>query len=481
MMELNRDILQAKSFINNEWIGHSTTNILSVKNKYDQNIIATIPYADASEVQFAISNSVQAFQSWSTLSAMERREYILKLRDGLLAEKEKFINLIVSEAGKPLDYARAEIERSALVLLFSAEEAIRLTGETVPMDYGVGKGRTAFTKRFPIGPVLAISPFNFPLNLALHKVAPALAAGNTVILKPSPYTPLTALALASLAKRVGLPAGVLNVVVCKNEEAELMLKDDRLKMLSFTGSADVGWMLKEKAGKKKVVLELGGNAAVIVDRTSNLDEAARAIATGAFLYSGQVCISVQRIFVDKEVFDEFVEKLKSATQELPVGNPATEGVVVGPLIDRAHLERILSWIDKARAQGAQVLMGAQVIDPDRNMLAPTLITNTKEEMEIVSQEVFGPVAIVERVEYFDEVIRVINRSRYGLQAGLFTNNLSQMKYAHDHLQVGALIVNGVPGFRVDSMPYGGVKDSGLGREGVRYTMEEMTEPRLLIY
>jgi len=480
-MELNRDILSAKSFINNEWIGHSTTNILSVTNKYEQNIIATIPFADASEVQFAISNSAQAFQSWSRLSAMERRDFILKIRDGLQHEKEKFINLIVSEAGKPLDYARAEIERSLSVLQFSADEAIRLTGETVPMDYGLGKGKTAFTKRFPIGPVLAISPFNFPLNLALHKVGPALAAGNTVLLKPSPYTPLTALALASLCKRVGLPPGVLNVVVCRNEEAELMLKDERIKMLSFTGSADVGWMLKEKAGKKKVVLELGGNASVIVDRTSNLDEAAKSIAMGSFLYAGQICISVQRIFVDNEVFDAFVEKMKQATSELLTGNPSTEGVSVGPIIDRTHLERITSWINEAKEKGAQILMGGEIVDQEKNLLAPTLITNTTEEMKIVAEEVFGPVAIIERVQFFDEVIRVINRSRYGLQAGLFTNNLTQMIYAHEHLEVGALVVNGIPGFRVDSMPYGGVKDSGLGREGVRYTMEEMTEPRLLVY
>lgn len=480
-MELNRDILSAKSFINNEWIGHSTTNILSVTNKYEQNIIATIPYADASEVQFAISNSAQAFQSWSRLSAMERREHILKIRDGLQHEKEKFINLIVSEAGKPLDYARAEIERSLSVLQFSAEEALRLTGETVPMDYGLGKGKTAFTRRFPVGPVLAISPFNFPLNLALHKVGPALAAGCTVLLKPSPYTPLTALALASLCKRVGLPPGVLNVVVCRNEEAELMLRDERIKMLSFTGSAEVGWILKGKAEKKKVVLELGGNASVIVDRTSNLDEAAKAIAMGAFLYAGQICISVQRIFVDNEVFDVFVEKLKQVTSELQTGNPAIEGVSVGPIIDRSHLERITGRINEAKEKGAQVLMGGEIIDQDRNILAPTLMTNTTEDMKIVAEEVFGPVAIIERVQFFDEVIRVINRSRFGLQAGLFTNNLTQMKYAHEHLEVGALIVNGIPGFRVDSMPYGGVKDSGLGREGVRYTMEEMTEPRLLVY
>jgi acyl-CoA reductase-like NAD-dependent aldehyde dehydrogenase len=480
-MELNRDILQARSFINNEWIGHSTTNVLSVTNKFDQNIIATIPYADASEVQFAISNSVQAFQSFSKYSAKERHDLLLKIRDGLQLEKEKFINLIVSEAGKPIDYARAEIERSSMVLQLAAEEAMRIAGEVVSMDYGIGAGKSAFTKRIPIGPVLAISPFNFPLNLALHKIAPALAAGCSVILKPSPFTPLTALALASLCKRVGLPPGVLNVVVCRNEEAELMLKDDRIKMLSFTGSADVGWSLKAKAGKKKVVLELGGNAAVIVDRTADMDEAAKAIAFGSYNYAGQVCISVQRIFVDHSIFDQFVEKFKTAVSELKMGSPAQEGVSIGPIIDRNHLERLQTWINEARIKGAQVVFGGNIIDLNHNLFAPTLLTNTQEDMKIVSEEAFGPIAIIEKVQYFDEVIRLINRSRYGLQAGLFTNQISQMKYAHEHLEVGALIINGVPGFRVDSMPYGGVKDSGLGREGLRYAIEEMTEPRLLVY
>lgn len=480
-MELNRDILQAKSFINNEWIGHSTTNVLNITNKFDQNIIATIPYADASEVQFAISNSVQGFQNFSKFSALERHDLLLKIRDGLLAEKDKFINLIVSEAGKPIDYARGEIERSLFILQLAASEAMNLSGESVPMDYGIGVGKTALTKRVAIGPILGISPFNFPLSLALHKIAPAIATGCSIILKPSPYAPLTVLALASLCKRVGLPAGVLNVVICRNEEAELILKDDRVKMLSFTGSADVGWNLKSKAGKKKVVLELGGNAAVIVDRSANIEEAAKSIAFGAYNFAGQICISVQRIFVDHSIFDQFIEKFKLATAELKIGSPANDGVVVGPVIDRVHMERIQNWINEARNKGAQVIFGGGPADTDHNIFAPTLLTNTQEDMKIVSEEVFGPVAIIEKVQYFDEVIRVINRSRYGLQAGLFTNQISQMKYAHEHLEVGALIINSIPGFRVDSMPYGGVKDSGLGREGLRYAAFEMTEPRLLVY
>lgn len=477
----NRDILQAKSFINNEWIGHSTTHILVVKNKFDQSTLAHVSYADPSEVQFAISNSVQAFQTYSKTSAEERRDYLLKIKDGLLLEKEKFINLIVSEAGKPIEYAKAEVERSLFILQTAAEEAMRISGEAIAMDYGIGKNRTGLTKNFPVGPVLAMSPFNFPLNLALHKIAPALAAGCSVILKPSPYTPLTALALASLCKRVGLPSGVLNVVICQNSESLMMLQDERLKLLSFTGSAEVGWMLKSKAGKKKVVLELGGNAAVIVDRSANLEEAAKMIAMGAYNYAGQVCISVQRIYVDHSVFDQFLIHFKAAVSLLKIGSPMEEGTIVGPLIDRVHLERIDHWVKEATLKGAQILFGGNVSDLEHNIYSPTLLTNTQADMKIVCEEVFGPVAIIEKVQYFDEVIKEVNRSRYGLQAGLFTNQISQMKYAHENLEVGALIINGLPGFRVDTMPYGGVKDSGLGREGVRYALADMLEPRLLVY
>lgn len=476
-----REILEAKSFINNEWMGHSNTKILVVKNKFDQTPLANVTLADSSEVQFAVANSVQAFQNFSKLSGAQRRDLLLKIREGLFQEKEKFINLIVSEAGKPKDYAKQEVERSLLVLQAAAEEAIQIGGEVVPMNFGAGIGKSAHTKNFPIGPILAISPFNFPLNLALHKIAPAFAAGCSVLLKPSLLTPLTALAFVSLCKRVGLPPGVLNVIVCENTEAEILLKDERIKMLSFTGSAEVGWFLKSQSGKKKVILELGGNAAVIVDRSANILEAAKAISMGAYNYSGQVCISVQRIYVDHTVFDDFVEKFQTATKELKIGNPTDEEVVVGPLIDRIHLNRIESWVKEATEKGARVIFGGNVFNLENNLYAPTLLTNTTADMKVVSEEIFGPVAIIEKVEYFDEVIREVNRSRYGLQVGLFTNQISQMKYAHENLETGALIINGAPGFRIDTMPYGGVKDSGLGREGIRYALAEMLLPRLLVY
>ncbi len=480
-MDYSREIISAKSFINNEWVGSSTDNILFVKDKYDQNLVAQIPYANISEVQFAISNSSQGFQLISKMSGEERRDLLLKLRDGLTIDKEKFVNLIVTEAGKPIEYAKLEVERSIFLLTNAAEEAIRIKGEVVPMDFGLGVGRTAFTKKFPIGPILAISPYNFPLNLAIHKIAPALAVGCSVILKPSPFTPLTALAIGALAKKVGIPAGIINVVICQNDVAETILKDDRVKMLSFTGSAEIGWKLKGLAEKKKVVLELGGNAAVIVDRTSNLEEVIPAIIRGAYLYSGQVCISVQRIFVDESIFDEFIIRFREKVAQLKWGNPSQEEVIVGPLINKDHLDKLHSWVLKAVKEGAELIFGGQVLDQEKNIYSPTLLTNTTIGMEVNGEEVFGPIAIIEKVQYFDEVIREINRSKYGLQAGLFTNNLSQVKYAHEHLEVGALIINGVPGFRIDTMPYGGVKDSGFGREGIVYAMNEMLEPRLLVY
>ncbi len=480
-MEHRREVIEAKSFINNEWLGHSSAHLLPVRNKFDQSIVATVMMADLSEVQTAIASSVEGFNTFKKFSSEERRHLILKIRDGLILEREKFVNLIVTEAGKPIDYANLEIDRSVKTLEIAAEEALRIGGEVIPMDFGIGIGKTAFTKRFPIGPVLCISPFNFPLNLVMHKLAPALACGNSVILKPSPYTPLTALALGSLLKRVGVPAGVFNVVVCRNEEAEFMLHDERIKMLSFTGSAEVGWMLKQKAQKKKVLLELGGNAAVIVDRSSNIDLACKEIARGAYLYSGQICISTQRIFVDATVFDEFIHRFKQHTSELKIGSPNDSGVVIGPIIDRTHLDRIHQWVMEAQTLGAECLMGGKIIDESHHIYSPTLLTKTTPDMKIVSEEVFGPVAVIEKVEYFDEVIKAINSSKYGLQVALYTNQLNQMKYAHEHLEVGALIINSIPGFRVDNMPYGGVKDSGFGREGVRYALEEMTESKLLVY
>ena len=363
----------------------------------------------------------------------------------------------------------------------AATETVRFGGEVVPIDFGAGTGKTAYTKRFPVGPVLCITPFNFPLNLALHKIGPALAAGCSVILKPPPQAPLTALAFAKLVEEAGYPGGVLNVLVCDIPEAEIMVKDDRIKMISFTGSDKVGWHLKNICGRKKIALELGGNASVIVDDSADVDTAAKSIASGAFLYAGQICISTQRILVHNLVYEKFMDSLLGYVKLIKVGDPMEAGVTVGPVIDKENLVRIKEWVDEAIEKGAKVLIGGEVLREKNNLYKPTLVTDTEKEMKIVSREVFGPVATIEKIETFQEGVNKANDSDYGLQTGIFTNDLDHMKEAHENLEVGGVIINNVPGFRIDNMPYGGVKSSGFGREGIRYVMEEMTEPRLIVY
>jgi glyceraldehyde-3-phosphate dehydrogenase (NADP+) len=349
------------------------------------------------------------------------------------------------------------------------------------MDFGHSQGKIAYTLRVPVGPVLAMTPFNFPLNLALHKVGPALAVGCPVIIKPSPHAPLTALALAGLAAKAGYPAGVVQTLCCENALAQKLAADPAIAMLSFTGSAAVGWHLKSICGKKKITLELGGNAAAVVDETADIDKAARRLALGAHIYAGQICISTQRVYAVEAVFDQLAEKILAYTKELVVGDPAKEGVQVGPLIDRASLERVAAWVDEAIARGAKALCGARVADGDKNLYAPTWLTGTRKDDLVVCREVFGPVAVLEKVSDFAAGLAAANDSDYGLQAGVFTSSMERMKHAHQTLEVGAVIINNAPGFRVDAMPYGGVKASGFGREGALYAMEEMTHPRLIIF
>lgn len=469
------------NFINNEWNSNGTEQSLVVCDKYSNVVLAELPLASAHQMEQAIAGAGEAFTVMKTWSAGKRSKHLAKLRDLLAEQRTTIIELIVAEAGKPIGYATAEFDRCLVTLDTAVREALTFTGEVVPMDYNNGEGKTAFTQRFPVGPIAAISPFNFPLNLALHKVAPAFAVGCSVLLKPSPYTPLVALKFAELVKAAGYPTGALNVLVCENEVAQNMVTDARLKMLSFTGSPGVGWHLKTLAGQKKVALELGGNAAVIIDENVDLQQAAKTTALGAFLYAGQICISTQRIFVHQSVFEDFKSCLIEATQQLHTGSPTDDCVINGPLIDTIHLNRIDEWVQEAIAQGATLLCGGQVIDAEHNLYAPTLLSNTQNSMKVSCEEVFGPVAIVESVESFQVAIDRVNDSEFGLQAGVFTNRIDHLKMAHQQLEVGGVMINNVPGFRIDNMPYGGVKSSGLGREGVRYAMEEMTEPRLLVY
>lgn len=466
-----------QSFINGRF--QSTGDkVLLVQDKFSGEVLSEVSLASKSDVEEAISSSVAAFNEYKSFNGEARYTLIQTLVERLKEQKSEFAKLITLETGKPITYARAEVERCITTLSLSAEEARRVSGEVVPMNMG---SKHSFTQRFPKGPVIGISPFNFPLNLALHKIGPALASGCSITIKPSPFAPLSLLAFAELTKNTNMPKGLINIVMADVEEASVLVTDDRFKVFSFTGSPKVGWELKEKAGKKSIMLELGGNAACIVDENSDWKKAAKDIAMGAYLFSGQICISTQRVYIHENLKDDFFKLVVSEIETLKVGNPTDEMVSVGPLISQAHLKRVSDWVEEAKNGGALVLTGGHIIREENSLYAPTLLTNVKPNMKVCSEEVFGPVAIIETFKEFDEAIDKVNDSRFGLQAGVFTDSLANSKKAFKDLEVGAVLINNVPGFRIDHMPYGGVKDSGLGREGVKYTIEEMTEPRLLVF
>jgi acyl-CoA reductase-like NAD-dependent aldehyde dehydrogenase len=469
------------NFIGGSWSAEGDGTFNTVVDKYHGTELARIPHATAAQMEQAIAAAHAARAPFHKLSAGERSEKLERLAALLKDHEEDLAQLIMQEAGKPISYARVEIARCITTVRTAAAEALRFGGEVVPIDYGAGAGKTAFTKRFPIGVIAAITPFNFPLNLVLHKVAPALAIGCPVVLKPAPQAPLSALALAGFIAQLGYPEGTFSCMLCGIPVAEQLVKDERVAMLSFTGSDSVGWHLKAICGKKKVALELGGNAAVIVDASADLPAVAKSVATGAFLYAGQICISTQRIIAVDSVFDRFRDLLVEEVRKVPCGDPADPKTIVGPIIDGGHLKRISAWVDEAKAGGATVLTGGHVVDEAHHVYTATLLTGTSNSMKVSCAEAFGPVATLERAADFGAAIAAVNDSTYGLQAGVFTNDFGHVKRAHEELEVGGVIINGIPGFRVDSMPYGGIKDSGLGREGLKYAIEEMSEPRLLVY
>jgi glyceraldehyde-3-phosphate dehydrogenase (NADP+) len=362
---------------------------------------------------------------------------------------------------------------------FAAYEALRLEGSLLPLDVTpMGIRRIGLTRRFPLGPLLGISPFNFPLNLVAHKVAPAIAAGNSIVLKPSSQTPISALILSKIALEAGLPPGGFDVVPCSGQVASAVVSDPRLRMLTFTGSAAVGWDLRARAGKKRVTLELGGNAGTIVEPDSGLDDACRKLAIGAFAFAGQVCISVQRIFVQESIMDEFLDKfLQTVEKEIPCGDPSDPEVLCGPMIDSANAERVEEWIGEAQEYGAKVF---KIGERQGNVVPPTVLTHVEPSLRIASHEAFGPVAVIDSYSTFDEAVRKVNDSHYGLQAGVFTRDVEKLMKAFRELEVGGVIHDDTSVFRADPMPYGGVKESGRGREGLRYAIEEMTESKLLV-
>jgi acyl-CoA reductase-like NAD-dependent aldehyde dehydrogenase len=465
----------AKFLIGGEWCGSHVKR--SVINPYTNSAVGEVCQASQSDIDRAIGSAATAFARTRSLSPYQRSAALQAIAREIESRKEALARLITSETGKPITFSRIEVERSAFTFLTAAEEAKRIEGAILPLDLVPNSGkRIGLVRRFPLGPVAAITPFNFPLNLVAHKVGPALAAGNTVVLKPSSSAPGIALALAEIISGSGIPEGALNVVPCLAGESDQLIVDERIKLLSFTGSPAVGWTMKARAGKKRVVLELGGNAGVIVDEDADLDFAIPRIVMGAFGNAGQSCIAVQRVFVHQSVFRKFADRFVELSAAQPTGDPEDDRTVVGPMITRNAAEKVEEWIQEAVAGGAKLLCGGR-----RNgaVLEPTVITGVRAEMNVCAREVFAPVATVEPFTDFRQAIAMVNNSVYGLQAGVFSNSMKNVFLAFEELEVGGVIVNDAPTYRIDHMPYGGVKDSGFGREGVRYAIEEMTEMKLL--
>ena len=476
----------------------------TIRSPYDNSPVGEMPVAGEADIEAAILRSQAAFQIMRRLPRFARADILARAADLLSRRRDEAVALIAAEAGKPLFDARGEVYRSIFNLTNAAAEARRFGGHEVPLDMDGGvfayqsttpagapldlakadmdelmavRRRIGIARRFPIGPVLAITPFNFPLNLVLHKLAPALAVGNTVLLKPAPQTPLTSLLLADILKQAGLPEGALSVLHCPVALAERMVRDERIAMVSFTGSARVGWQLKALAGRKKVSLELGGNAAVIVCADADLDLAVARCVRGGVVYGGQYCIGVQRILVERPVHEVFLEKLVQKTAACRVGNPLQEGIDVGPVINEASAIRIESWVREAEAAGARTLVGGH---RQRAVFEPTVMVGTKAGMRVEDEEIFGPVLTVNPFDRFEEAVGRANNSRYGLQGGMFTRDLRRAFQAIEDWDVGGLMVNDVPIYRIDNMPFGGWKDSGFGREGTVYAMEEMTDIKHLV-
>lgn len=460
-----------------EWV---EGDALEVRSPWDQGLVGRVTVATRADARQAVNHASASLRRTRSLPRWKRREILEDVAAALIEQKERFAHLVMAEAGKPVRLARAEVDRAVLTFKTAAEEAARVGGETLPLDLTQGnEGRWGLVQRFPVGPVLAITPFNFPLNLAAHKVAPAIAAGCPVILKPAPQTPFTALALGEVILKAGWPEEALAVLTLENADAAwLAEKEDRIKLVSFTGSGKVGWELKMHSGHKRVLLELGGNAALIVHNDwQDLDEAAQKTAHAAFGYAGQSCISVQRVYVQRSVFQTFLWKLVDHAAKLVVGDPTNEATDVGPMIRLSDAERVEAWVKEAVEGGAKMVVGGE---RKGSVISPGILTGTKPGMKVRDEEVFGPVVAVEPYGDFEEALAEVNHSKYGLQAGLMTRDAGRIMTAYRELEVGALIVGDTPTWRLDPMPYGGIKDSGLGREGIRSAIEEMTEPRMLV-
>ena len=448
-----------------------------VRSPYDGAAVAVVHRAGPAEIERAIAGAVEAFEQTRKLPSWRREQVLEAVAAGIAARSEELARTIALEAGKPIRTARIEVDRAVYTFSVAAEESKRIYGEIVPLDWLPGnEGREAQIRRIPLGPVTGITPFNFPLNLVAHKVAPALAAGNPILLRPASQTPCSSLALGQILLEAGWPDDAIAVLPCSTDAARPLVEDDRIKLLTFTGSPAVGWALKARAGRKRVTLELGGNAAVIVHRDADVAYAAERVAWGGFAYAGQTCISVQRVYVHEDVYEEFAQELVRRVDALEVGDPLDEATDVGPVIDDSNADRIEDWLEEAKGEGARVLSGGE---RDGNLWRPTVVENAPEHVRISCDEVFAPLVALHSFADVQHAIDAAGRSEFGLQAGVFTNDMRVVEDAFDRIDVGGLMVNDVPTFRIDHMPYGGVKSSGLGREGLRYAIEEMTELKLL--
>jgi len=467
---------ETKLWINGDW--REATDMYELNSPYDGRQIARVAKGSAEDVKVAIVGAEQAFHLFKKWTAYDRAEMLYKVVAIMRERKEELARILSEEAGKPLKTARVEIDRTIATYQFSGEEAKQYRGETIPMDAAPGvTDRIGWTKKEAIGVIAAITPFNFPFNLVAHKLGPAFAVGNTVVLKPATQTPLSALAMAEIFKEAGLPDGALQIVTGSGSElSDSLITHPAVKKVTFTGSVPVGLKIKEKVGLRKITLELGSNSALIIEPSTPIDKIVKRCAEGAFSFSGQVCISLQRIYVNKEIYDDFVQAFVEETKKLKVGDPLDESTDVGSMIHSDEVGRIVGWIEEAKAQGALVATGGVYTE---RSLEPTILTDVKADMQVVCEEVFAPVVSLIPYDTLDEAIGLVNESQFGLNAAIYTNVLTDAMKAAEEINAGAIIINDIPTFRVDHMPYGGVKMSGYGREGVKFAVEEMTELKFI--
>ena len=465
-----------KALIAGTW--KETPDKMAVINPYTNKPIATVCRASPADIENAIAKAVKSFEKTKKLTSYERSKALEKITDGIKKNREDFGRTIALETGKPLKHSLAEVDRAINTFTIATEEAKRITGEYLPIDIMPGTAtKRAIVGRFPIGPVAGIAPFNFPLNLVAHKIAPALAAGNPILLKPASKTPISALKLGELIMDSGWPKEAISILPSHAKDAQKLVTDERIKLFSFTGSADNGWKLKSIAGKKKVVLELGGNAAAVIDESADLPRTIERCAFGGYYYSGQNCIHVQRIFCHQKIFDKFVKGFIERVKKFKLGDPLKPDTDLSVMIDEQNAKRIEAWVDDALKKGGKLLYRAKA---PKGMIGPMVLTKVPKTCDISCKEAFGPVVLIDPFRTFDEALDKVNDSIYGLQAGVFTDDINKAWKAFETLDVGGVVINEVPTFRVDNMPYGGIKDSGFGREGIRYALEEMTERKIMI-